>query len=92
MGRVVHWIFEDRTSATGRLVVGQWPNPPLWVFIVGAIGRRVFSSGAPHAVFAVVAAVALVAWALLEIAKGVNPFRRALGAVVLAVVLAGVIF
>lgn len=92
MRRVVHWIFEDRTSATGRLVFGQWPNPPLWAFIVGAIGRRVFSSGTPHAVFAVVATVALAVWALLEVATGVNPFRRALGAVVLAVVIAGVIF
>ncbi|MBP1181669.1 hypothetical protein JOE48_003633 [Methylobacterium sp. PvR107] len=24
------WFFRDRTS--GRIVIGQWPNTPLWLF------------------------------------------------------------
>ncbi|WP_419828797.1 hypothetical protein [Methylobacterium sp.] len=27
---VLDWFFRDRTS--GRIVIGQWPNTPLWLF------------------------------------------------------------
>ncbi len=71
----MHWLFEDRT--TGRLVVAQWPNVPLWIFLVA----RVLS-------VELVATIALAVWTLLEVGKGVNPFRRGLGAVVLVGLLA----
>lgn len=85
MRRVVHWIFEDRS--TGRLVVGQWPNLPLWIWIVASVVGR-FTD---NAVVGAVAAMALAVWAILEVAKGVNPFRRILGAVVLLGLLARVV-
>ncbi len=85
MKAAVRWMFEDRN--TGRLVFAQWPNPPLWVFLVASVVRRVaderISNGAGF-----FATVALATWALLELLKGVNPFRRILGAVVLAGLLA----
>ena len=55
----------------------QWPNVPLWIWIVGSVLRL-------H----VVATGGLVVWAALEAAKGFNPFRRGLGAVVLVSVVA----
>ncbi|MFA5884640.1 MAG: hypothetical protein WDA60_12370 [Acidimicrobiia bacterium] len=82
-GRVFDWWFRNRE--TGRITIGQWPNVALTVFIVAWGLRRVLDpSGTADTVLAVVATVALVVWALDELIRGVNPWRRALGAVVLA--------
>jgi hypothetical protein len=77
MQRVLRWLFEDRS--TGRIVVWQWPNIPLWIWIASTVVGLVVSAGW----ISVVGAVALAVWAVLEVWKGVNPFRRGLGAVVL---------
>jgi hypothetical protein len=89
-------LFEDRS--TGRIVVMQWPNVPLWIWIAASISRRFVPQGwevavggwhaDPRSVVGVLGTVALVVWAALEAAKGVNPFRRGLGAVVLVSVVA----
>jgi hypothetical protein len=88
--RAFDWTFRDRT--TGRVVVAQLPNLPLWVFLA-ATGVRVVLH--PHGRVAdaltVLGTVALVWWALDEVVRGVNPFRRALGGVVLAVTLVGLV-
>ena len=82
MNRAVHWMFEDRT--TGRLVFWQWPNAPLWIWIVATVvGRLIDNDGVRF-----IAVVALAAWAVAEVAKGVNPFRRILGGIVLLGLLA----
>jgi CBS-domain-containing membrane protein len=66
--------------------VAQWPNVALSVFIAAALAIRIFHpAGAAGAVTRVIGVVALLAWALDELVRGVNPFRRVLGAVVLAV-------
>ena len=70
MRRALRWLFEDRQ--TGRLVVVQWPNVPLWIWIVATVLR-----------LRLLATVALIAWALWEVARGVNPFRRILGGLIL---------
>jgi hypothetical protein len=85
MRRAVRWLFESRS--TGQLVVVQRPNAPLWVWIASAILRRVVAS----VWVAVVGTVALLVWAGLEVAAGVNPFRRIVGGIVLVVVVAGVV-
>jgi hypothetical protein len=79
--RALRWAFRSRR--TGRLTVVQWPNVPLWVFIVASVAVRVVHpSGRIHQVARVVAVVALLLWALDEMVRGVNPFRRLLGAAV----------
>jgi len=79
---VVDWWFRSRE--TGRITIGQWPNLPLWVFIGAWTLRRIFDpAGAAGTVLTVVATAALVVWALDEVIRGVNPWRRALGATVL---------
>jgi hypothetical protein len=82
MQRAVRWLFEDRS--TGRIVVFQWPNIPLWIWIISGVVGLVVSAGW----ISVVGTVALAVWAVLEIWKGVNPFRRGLGAIVLLGILA----
>lgn len=80
--RAFDWTFRDRT--TGRIVIAQWPNPPLWVFLGASAVRRVTETeGAARSIVSGVAIAALVWWSGDELLRGVNPFRRALGAVVL---------
>ena len=79
---MIDWLFRDRR--TGGITVAQVPNAPLIVFLVAVVVRWIFHpSGAFGTVVDLVAAVALVAWAVDEIVRGVNPWRRLLGAGVL---------
>lgn len=88
MVAVIDWMFRNRR--TGGLTVGQLPNASLGVFLV-VTGLRLLAS--PHGFLRtaldVVATVALVWWAGDEVIRGVNPFRRMLGAAVLAALVFG---
>ena len=89
-GRVVDWLFRNR--ATGRITVAQTPNAPLVVFLLAAGVRWLLHpSGAVGTAVDVVASVALIAWAVDEIVRGVNPWRRILGGAVLGGVAIGAI-
>jgi hypothetical protein len=80
--RALHWFFRDRR--TGRIVVAQWPNLPLWIFVVAEVVELVVgSAGAVGTGAGIVAVAALVIWAGDELLRGVNPWRRCLGAAVL---------
>jgi hypothetical protein len=80
---VVDWLFRSRR--TGRITIVQAPNWTLAVWMVTAVALRV---GDPHGrlrdALTVVGTVALLAWSVDELLRGVNPFRRILGGVVLA--------
>lgn len=75
---VVDWLFRSRTD--DRLVVGQPPNvraltwPALWAL------ARLASAPRLRRLLDAAAALVLAAWALDELVRGVNPFRRLLGA------------
>ncbi|MFJ7438474.1 hypothetical protein ACIQW5_12520 [Methylorubrum thiocyanatum] len=87
MRRVFDWFFRDRR--TGAVVIGQWPNLPLWIFGAAAALEWLLEALAPSLpapVFAglrLVALLSLTVWSLDEILRGVNPWRRCLGGVVL---------
>ena len=84
------WLF--RNPDTGRIVLAQPPNLPLWVFLVATAVRLLFDpEGSAGTVVSIASTVALVVWSLLEIAHGSSPFRRVLGTVVLLAVLAGLL-
>ena len=79
---MVDWVFRDRR--TGRIVIVQWPNAALVVWLVASTTRAWLGLGGGWgAALQLVAALALGWWALDEIGRGVNPWRRLLGAVVL---------
>ena len=86
--RFLDWFFRDRR--TGEIVIGQWPNLPLWLFAGAALARWGLDAsgfavpGWLATALAIVAALSLAWWALDEILRGVNPWRRCLGAAVLA--------
>ncbi len=76
------WWFTSRS--TGRITVAQVPNVPLLVFLVAEVAAWLLDGHHPAArIMADVATGAIVVWALDEVIRGVNPWRRLLGAVVL---------
>ena len=84
---LIGWFFRD--PDTGEVVVAQVPNLPLWIFLAATSVRLlVHPDGTAGTVVSIVSTVAIVVWALIEIAAGSSPFRRVLGAVVLLGVLA----
>jgi hypothetical protein len=79
-----------RNPETGELVIAQMPNIPLWIFLAAtAVRMLVHPHGTVGTVVSVVGTVALVVWAVLEIARGESPFRRVLGGVVLLATIVG---
>jgi uncharacterized membrane protein len=72
-------------------VVGQFPNPQLWIAVAALLAAGLANDGSTindlaRAIFY----VALAVWAYEEAAHGVNGFRKALGAVVLVLVVVAV--
>jgi hypothetical protein len=83
----VNWLFRNRQ--TGEITVAQAPNAALVVFLVAAVVHRVFDiTGNPGTALTVISTGALAIWAADELLRGVNPFRRMLGAIVLGVIAA----
>lgn len=85
-GRAIDWAFRDRT--TGAITIAQRPNLPLWLFL--ALTALAWLAGAlspppgPVAGWLGTAAhLALAWWAVDEVLRGVNPWRRLLGAAAL---------
>lgn len=83
MASWVNWFFVDRSS--GRIVIGQKPNVLMLVFIAATAARLASPGGSASRGAAVRAtqAGALLLWSLDEMLRGVNPFRRLGGALVL---------
>jgi hypothetical protein len=79
---MVGWAFRDRR--TGRIVVAQWPNLPLVVWMGATAARAAFDLGGTSGTLVRgVGTAALGWWAVAEIGWGVNPWRRFLGTMVL---------
>ena len=74
--------FESRE--TGRITIAQFPNWPLWAIAAGWVVGAVAPSESAVADAAHLAVVALwLVWAGDELIRGVNPWRRVLGAAVI---------
>ena len=68
------------------MILAQWPNPALVVWLVTVVVGWTGVLGADRtASLHALGGGALVAWALDELARGASPTRRVIGAVVLAV-------
>ncbi|MBW4489994.1 MAG: hypothetical protein KME12_19610 [Trichocoleus desertorum ATA4-8-CV12] len=80
----------DRTfrDGEGNIVIAQMPNLPILVGLIAAFLRFVLPSGEIQTVSSLVAFGALFTWAWQELFEGVNYFRRSLGLVGLASLLA----
>jgi len=75
---MIDWIFRNRR--TGGVTIVQRPNVPLAVFLVATVVRWIIQpSGGAATALSVVATGALAVWAIDEVIRGVNPWRRMLG-------------
>lgn len=82
-GSVVEWLFRNRK--TGRITIAQFPNAALWLFVAAAVLQRLLDpSGMLRTGLTLIAAGALLWWAVDELVRGVNPWRRLLGGAVIA--------
>ena len=89
--RALDWMFRNRR--TGDYTVTQWPNIFLGTWLAATLVRVIFSpTGAFGTALMWIGALALIAWAVDEIARGVNPFRRIVGGVVLLAMIASRLF
>jgi hypothetical protein len=87
---VFDWMFRSRQ--TGQITIAQFPNLALWVFLVTVVVRWVVvPRGDFHTTIDAVAVAALAAWAVDEVLRGVNPWRRLLGLGGCGFVVAGVV-
>ena len=77
------WMFRSRKN--GRITLVQLPNWPLGVWLLTSVAMWLGQPKGPvgASLFALSSA-ALAWWAGDEVLRGVNPFRRLLGAAVLA--------
>jgi hypothetical protein len=81
--RPIDWLFRNRQ--TGRITIAQFPNAPLWLFLIAATLRSLTGpTGWPGTALNAAATAGLLWWATDELLRGVNPWRRFLGAAVLA--------
>ena len=62
------------------VTVAQFPNPPLIVALVAVLVSWIAGEGSVYDVARAVFYVALTVWAWEEATRGVNLFRKALGA------------
>jgi hypothetical protein len=81
MRQFLQWFFRNRE--TGEVTIAQAPNLVLWVVIAAGVLLWVLpSSGNPSAALGLVFKGGLLVWAVDEVFRGVNPWRRCLGAAV----------
>lgn len=84
------WFF--RNSETGDVVVAQFPNVPLGIFLAATAVRMLLSpNGVVGDAVSLVGTAGLAVWAVLEVARGDSPFRRVLGGGILLASAIGVV-
>jgi hypothetical protein len=77
LARITNWLFRNRE--TGKITIAQAPNLPLWLFISTVIARALVRHDPANAVLNGLGLAALAWWAIDEVVRGVNPWRRILG-------------
>lgn len=79
--RFLDWFFRSRE--TGAITIAQWPNLILWIVIVAGLLLWIWpSAGRASVALTIVLKGGLMIWGADEIIRGVNPWRRCLGAAV----------
>lgn len=85
----IDWLFHNRQ--TGRTTVAQFPNVASWIFLASVPLRwAVPSDDWARTAVDGIGVAALAWWAIDEVLRGVNPWRRLLGVGGCVFVIAGV--
>ncbi len=81
-----------RNRVTGEITIAQFPNAPLWIYFATVAARLVLpATGTARTVSSWVGVGALTWWAVDEVIRGVNPWRRLLGIGGVAFVISAVV-
>jgi hypothetical protein len=84
------WLFRSRR--TGQITIAQFPNLALWLFFITIVLRLIVAPGTRARTALDGAGVAALGWwAVDEVIRGVNPWRRILGLGGCTLVAAGVV-
>ena len=84
------WLFRNRH--TGAITIVQLPNVALWIFLATVVLRwAVAPQSVARTALDAIGEAALAWWALDEVFRGVNPWRRLLGLGGCALVAASVV-
>lgn len=87
-GAAFNWLFRNRQ--TGSITVAQVPNLPMWIFLASVLLRWAVSGDSALGPWIEgIALASLSWWAILEVRRGVNPWRRLLGVGGIAIVIVG---
>jgi hypothetical protein len=74
----IDWYFTDRR--TGRILVAHIPNVPILLWMGTVLARQLVESGSElHVLLEWAGSITLGWWAVDELIRGVNPWRRTLG-------------
>jgi len=86
--------FKDKCikDENGDVVIGQSPNLPLKVAVVGFLAGIFITTGKPGAIVDAITFGAFFTWAWLEVFEGVNYLRRLYGLLVLVALVASKVF
>ena len=82
MERLWRWWFESRE--TGDITIVQFPNWPLWCIGIGWLAQWALPDGSTaDGIVGWAIRVLWLVWGFDELVRGVNPWRRLLGAAVI---------
>ena len=84
---MLEWLFRNRE--TGQITIAEFPNVALWAFLATVVVRWFVGHGSLRTALDVVALATLAWWAIDEVVRGVNPWRRLLGVGGCAIVITG---
>ncbi|MGL9619937.1 hypothetical protein QRQ56_18140 [Bradyrhizobium sp. U531] len=80
--QVLQWFFRNRE--TGVITIAQWPNLLLWIVISAGLLLWIWPNTSKISVgLTIIVKGGLIIWGADEIIRGVNPWRRCLGAAVI---------
>jgi len=81
-------LFKDKD---GKIVIAQWPNWPIWGWLITRIAMRLTISSQLTNALNYVSVGFITVWALMETISGVNFFRRLLGLGILVFTVFGLV-
>lgn len=79
------------TDSEGHIVIGQWPNAALIIWIGASLLNRLVSDEALSNGLTFLAFSAGGYWAALEILRGDSPFRRVVGVSILGALIYSIV-
>lgn len=81
--RIKRLLFQD---STGKYIVAQPPNVPVYLMLIGAVGARLFANGQMHTLFDLLFFGAAFCWSYLEIRFGESGIRRVMGVIAMVAI------